>query len=100
MNLRGLMQLGVLGERVGVDLWSFETKDGRSIRHAVEFLYPFSVGEKWKYQQIEGFQPEIFFTVMRMAAVHYSDEKFKTMLAKIPALEPSAKDFVFYSVNN
>lgn len=96
MNLRGMMQLAVLGERVGVDLWSFETKDGRSIRRAMDFLYPYSLGEKWSYKQIGGFQPQIFFPIMRMAAAHWSDEKFKTMRAKIPAVEPSDRDFLFF----
>jgi hypothetical protein len=100
MNLRGLMQLATLGTRVGVDLWGFETKDGRSIRRALDFLYPYSVGEKWKYQQIGEWEPDIFFSAMRMAAEHYSDEKFKTILAKIPPAQPSARDYLFASTGN
>jgi hypothetical protein len=99
MNLRGLMQLATLGDRIGVDLWHYETKDGRSIRRALDFLYPYSVGEKWKYQQIGEWQPEILFPAMRMAATEYKDEKFKIMLAKIPAVEPSAKDYLFTAVS-
>ena len=30
-NLSGLMSLATLGERVGVDLWHYESPDGRSI---------------------------------------------------------------------
>lgn len=100
MNLRGLMQLAMLGSRVGVDLWNYETKDGRSIRRALDFLYPYSVGEKWKYQQIGEWQPEILFPGMRMAAAHYSDEKFRSMQTKIPNVAPSTKDFLYSAVNN
>src|SRR5947207_14326063 len=51
-NLDGLMDLATLGERVGVDLWNFQTRDGRSIRKALDFLVPIAIGEKkWAYQE-------------------------------------------------
>ncbi len=59
MDLDGLTQLADLGDRVGVDLWNFQTADGRSIRKAIEFLYPFANGsKKWTFQQIDEFLPE------------------------------------------
>jgi len=36
---------------------------------------------------------------MRRAAAHYHDEKFKTMMAKIPAAEPSAKEYLLAENN-
>ncbi|MGH7784031.1 MAG: alginate lyase family protein, partial [Candidatus Binatia bacterium] len=95
MNLDGLMDLAMLGRTSGVDLWNFETRDGRGIRKAVEFLYPFSLGEKWKYQQIEEFKPEAFFTLMRRAGEIYTDDKFKAEEAKIPAAEGAAAKVLF-----
>jgi len=86
-NLDGLMLLARLAENVGVDLWNFETKDGRSIRRALEYLYPFAVGDqKWTYQQLGGFDGRSLFPLVRRAALHYHDEKFKPMISKIPAL--------------
>lgn len=85
MNLEGLMFLAKLGESAGVDLWSYKTEDGRGIRPALDFLYPFAAGEKkWEYKQIEGWQPERLFPLIRFAEGKYTDDKFKAMISKIP----------------
>jgi hypothetical protein len=53
MNLRGFIHLANLGQKMGVDLWNFETSNGRSINKALEFLLPFANGQKnWKHQQL------------------------------------------------
>ena len=89
-NLDGLMLLAQLGQDVGVDLWHYETRDGRSIRRALEYLYPFAVGEqKWPYQQLGDWPPQSLFPLLRRAAARYGDEKFKSMMSKIPAREPA-----------
>ena len=89
-NLDGLMLLAQLGEDVGVDLWHYETRDGRSIRRALEYLYPFAVGEqKWPYQQLGGFDGKSLFALMRRAAARYNDDKFKAIMSKIPPREPA-----------
>jgi hypothetical protein len=94
-NLDGLMLLARLAENVDVDLWNFQTKDGRSIRHAVEFLYPFSIGDqKWTYQQIGGFDGKSLYPLMRRAAAHYRDEKFKVLMTKVPALDLAGREWL------
>jgi hypothetical protein len=73
-NLDGLMQLARLGETVGVDLWNYKTRDGRSIRKALEFLTPFALGNrKWPYQQLGDWRPEMLFPLMRRAETHHQD---------------------------
>jgi hypothetical protein len=91
MNLDGLTRLATLGARVGVDLWNFQTRDGRSIRKALDFLAPIAIGErKWDYQEIEGgVKPEMLFPVMRRAALVYRDKSFQTFMAKVPEVNPS-----------
>lgn len=92
MNLEGFIALAELGENVGLDLWHFQTKDGRGIRLAIEFLYPFlNPSNKWQYEQIEGWEPDRLFPLMRRAARKYRDEKFHKMMMSVPPLEPSDK---------
>lgn len=53
MNLRAFTQLAVFGKKLGVDLWNFETPDGRSIPQAYRFLKPFVLGdENWPHPQL------------------------------------------------
>ena len=87
-NLDGLMQLATLGERVGVDLWNFQTTDGRSIRKALDFLVPTAIGQaKWQYQELDGVKPEMLFPLMRRAAKIYQDKPYQTSMSKVPAVD-------------
>jgi Alginate lyase len=97
MNLEGFVTLAELGENVGIDLWNFQTKDGRGIRKAIEFLYPFlNIENKWKYEQIEGFEPERLFPIMRRAATKYSDDKFIKMMLTVPKSATNDKNSILY----
>jgi hypothetical protein len=81
MNLEGFVTLAELSENVGIDLWSFQGKDGRGIRKAIEFLYPFSNPDsKWKYDQIEERKTEALFPIMRRAVRKYKDDAFVKMM--------------------
>jgi hypothetical protein len=87
-NLEALVQLATLGEKVGVDLWNYQTTDGRSIRKALDYLMPFAFGErKWTHKQLGEWQPQALFPLMRQAASRYRDAQYQTWLAKIPALD-------------
>jgi len=53
MNLRGFIHLANMAQTVDVDLWNYETADGRGIRKALDFLLPYAQGQKkWEHQQI------------------------------------------------
>jgi hypothetical protein len=93
MNLDGLLQLARLAENAGVDLWNYQTKDGRGIRAALDYLYPYAIeDQKWSFPQIGGFEAKSFFPLMRRAAAHYGDEKFRTATSRIPKLDPNDRE--------
>jgi len=82
------MQLATLGERLGVDLWNFQTADGRSIRKALDFLVPIALGDrKWQYQELDGVKPESLFPLMRRAARAYQDKQYQASMSKVPAVD-------------
>ncbi len=52
-NLWLLTELTIMGRKLGVDLWAYESEDGRSLKKAYQFLAPFVTNpENWPKQQI------------------------------------------------
>ncbi|MBB6051613.1 alginate lyase family protein [Armatimonas rosea] len=50
-NLTAMCALADYAQQVGVDLWSYKTADGRSLRGALEYLLPFAEGSKpWPHE--------------------------------------------------
>ena len=90
-NLDGLMLLARLGENVSVDLWNYETNDGRSIRRALDYLVPFAFGEKqWTDQQLGEGPPQMLYPLLRRASLQYAEPSYQARLSKLPA--PNAAD--------
>jgi hypothetical protein len=53
-NMSAMAVLARIGEQLTVDLWSFESEDGRSLRRGLDFVLPYLSGEKeWPHQQID-----------------------------------------------
>jgi hypothetical protein len=94
-NLDGLMLLARLGENVGVDLWDYQTSDGRSIRKALDFLVPFALGQKWTFQQLGEWPPQQLFPLIRRAATRYPDAQIKGVVNKLPPLGESDRGKLF-----
>jgi hypothetical protein len=81
MNLNGLMLLATLGERVGVNFWSYRTSDGRGIRQALDWLAPYASGEKkWPYAQIEPYNRADLAPALLRAAAHYREARYLALV--------------------
>jgi hypothetical protein len=86
MNLEGLTTLAALGDRVGVDLWHERSRDGRSIRKAIDWIIPYATGAKdWTYQQIVEIGPTGLLIPLRRAAIAYHEPAYEQAIAKLIA---------------
>jgi hypothetical protein len=96
-NLDGLCKLATLGDEVGVDLWSFKTTDGRSIRAAVDFLVPYAAGKnKWDYQQIGGFHADAMLPTLLRAAKAYRDPKYAAVAKQLNTSRQSVETMLLH----
>ena len=79
MNLEGLVDLAELGEHVDIDLWNFQTADGRGIRKAILYLEPFARDpSKWPYKQIVPINASKFNEIALNASSVYKDPEFRS----------------------
>jgi hypothetical protein len=97
-NLEAFFALATLGDRVGVDLWRFETKDGRGIRKALDWLIPYAAGEKkWDYEQIRPLRYGSLAPLLRRAAAAYREEHYEQLIKKLPGRSESDTSLLLYA---
>src|SRR5579883_2821647 len=86
-NLEALTALALLGARAGVDLWGYETPDGRGIRAALDYLVPFATGAApWPYPDLD-FDGRALAPLLARAARAYPDAGYAAL---IPQAFPDA----------
>ncbi|MBN1642384.1 MAG: alginate lyase family protein [Anaerolineae bacterium] len=91
MNLTGLFRLAEIGEQLGMDLWTYRTVDGRSLRAAIDFLAPYADPEReWPFPQIDPLERSRLFPLLRRAAIAYGDAAYEEWIAKLPGDAVSA----------
>jgi len=84
-NLRGLFNLATMADKLGIDLWHYESPDGRSIKKALDFLTKHvDTGQKWPYEQITRQRPASLFSLLRRASIAYNNDRYEAIIKNIP----------------
>ena len=95
-NILAHEDLAMLGERVGIDAWNYQTPDGRSLRKAIDWMLPYMSGEaKWQYKQISDPKMKEAATVLRRAANAYNEPKYEQAIAKMKGGASDMTDLLF-----
>ena len=82
-NLEALLVLARFGENVGVELWTFSTADGRSLRTALRYLAPYAdPAKQWPKQDIEAAERVRVLPLLIEALRHGDDAQFREPLRK------------------
>jgi Alginate lyase len=99
MNLAGLFELALLGDRVGANLWSDSVGHGRSIRKALDYLLPYVSGTRpWPHEQIVDYDVHEFSPLLIIAAVKYQSPFYRDLATKIdPSVERSMDAFLAWA---
>jgi hypothetical protein len=90
-NLTGMVELATLSSHFGIDLWHYETPDGRSIRKAIDWLAQYADGSKtFEFKQITETSYEGYGRILRRAAIAYHEPRYEALIGKLPNTDLSA----------
>ena len=96
-NLEALFDAASIADRLGMDLWNYETPDKRGIRKALDWLLPFAIGERqWSYPQISAWQPEKLAPFLRRAALQYREMSYENGLSKLRGVSADQRFTLLY----
>ncbi len=99
MNLGGLFDLATMGEQFELDLWHFQTNDGRSLRRALDYLAPYADPQKkWPGQQIIDINHGSLLVLLRRGTLGFRDRKYEALIALLPAGLEAERVHLLYPV--
>ncbi len=87
-NLAAMFNAAAIADRLGIDLWNYQSTDQRSIRKALDWLASYAAGERtWTYKQLSPIQPEKLAPLLRRATLRYREPAYEKALLKLPNLK-------------
>jgi Alginate lyase len=96
-NLEALFDAASIADKLGMNLWNYETQDKRGIRKTLDWLLPFAIGaKKWSYQQISTWQPEKLAPFLRRAALQYREMAYENALTKLSGVTADQRFNLLY----
>jgi hypothetical protein len=75
--LRALIELAQIGKQVGVDLWSYESPHGGSIRRAIDRLVPYAL-HGGPFQDQAEVDPSLLYELLRRAAIELNEPAYES----------------------
>jgi hypothetical protein len=86
MNLAGFCTIARLAENLKIDLWHFETTDGKSLRKSIDWLVPFLKKEKkWAHKQIKKMEYDHTVEILKIASKVYNYPVYEALSKEIDA---------------
>ena len=83
-NLQALFDLASLSERAGVNVWHYDTADGRTIRRALDYVIPFAIDPKtWPHKQIRSWSNDGLVPLLYQATIKYKDTSYLDLCRRI-----------------
>lgn len=84
MNLDGYFLVAQLAENSTINLWQYETKEGKNIKKCLDWMMPFLKNEKkWEHEQIKNIGYGETVRILKIAAQKYSNPDYEALAKAI-----------------
>jgi hypothetical protein len=82
--LNALIRAARIGEKVGVDIWHYQSEEHKGIYNALGFVVPYINGtKKWPYPQIKREDEKAFAPLLSYAAKVYANADFQSAARRL-----------------
>lgn len=79
-NLEAFVRLALIGERIGIDLWNYQTSDGRGIRGALDYILRFASNpSSWPHEQNGSWSNRNASLSAQIGAAKYGSQEYRQM---------------------
>ena len=82
-NLQALSAIADLGDKVGLDMWHYESESGKSLALAINYLTPAVDGASWPHNTLKEIDFTDLIPILTRASDHLSVEEYRRLLAKV-----------------
>ena len=93
MNLMGFFHNARLAEHLNIDLWKYQTIDGKNLQKCVYWMLPYLKKDKvWDYKQIKKIEYHETINILKIAAKMYVNPAYDKLAKEID--EPTYNSFL------
>ncbi|WP_206285880.1 alginate lyase family protein [Yeosuana marina] len=82
-NLQALISIAVLGDKVGIDMWQYESENKKSLSLAIQYLTPVVKGKEWNHSTLKPIDLSYLLPIIWQISKKHNSQEYKKLLGKI-----------------
>lgn len=82
-NLQALTDIAAIGNKVGMNMWQFESKNKKSLSLAINYLTPIVEGKEWNHNTLKANDLSELVPIIYQMSRNYNSQEYKKLLSKI-----------------
>lgn len=81
-NLQALTDISVIADKIGINMWEYESDNKKSLSLALNYLTPVVEGEKWKHTTLNSVNTGDLIPILSIASNQLNKSEYKKLLLK------------------